>query len=268
MIRVSNIKMEALYPFYLSIYVSISIFGHTCSLKRYCAHEAHFVKVSHKYHFHHFFLFQSLVKFCKDPWESSHQIRFSLQLQTEQCFSSEPSPHPSRPLQAIASERHLPLSHLKGHVLGATLPRYRVRQAPLGSSLPSRQDTTALQNSYAGKHCPLLHLKAPSGHLRRLLHSFSSSLSGQSLLPSQRPALETQTPLLAHLNAWTGQLPFEHSSSEPSTQSARPSQTKNQLMQFPELLHWKVPGVQPPFFALQLELEGKLQSQIPSIHLE
>lgn len=84
--------------------------------------------------------------------------------QTLQCFSSEPSPHPSRPLQVIASERHLPLSHLNGQNLAAIRPRFRILQAPLGSSLPSLQDTTALQNSYAGKHWPLLHLNEPSGH--------------------------------------------------------------------------------------------------------
>lgn len=85
-------------------------------------------------------------------------------LQTLQRFSSEPSPHPSRPLHVIASERHLPLSHLKGQNLALIRPRFRVLQAPLGSSLPSLQDTTALQNSYAGRHWPLLHLNEPSGH--------------------------------------------------------------------------------------------------------
>ncbi|EZA55433.1 hypothetical protein X777_04394, partial [Ooceraea biroi] len=66
--------------------------------------------------------------------------------------AAEPSPHPSRPLQVIASERHLPLSHLNGQNLAEIRPRLRVLQAPLGSSLPSLQDTTALQNSYAGRH--------------------------------------------------------------------------------------------------------------------
>ena len=68
-------------------------------------------------------------------------------LQTEQCNSSELSPQPSLPLQVIASDRHLPFPHLKGQNLGPILPRFLVRQAPRGSSLPSLHDTTALQNS-------------------------------------------------------------------------------------------------------------------------
>lgn len=67
--------------------------------------------------------------------------------QTEQCLSSELSPHPSRPLQVIASDRHRPLEHLNGQTLDETRPRFLDRQAPRGSSVPSRHETTALQNS-------------------------------------------------------------------------------------------------------------------------
>lgn len=214
----------------------------------------------------------------------------------EQRLSSEPSPQPSRPLQAIASERHLPLSHLNGHrdaAIAFLPPLPCLRHASLGSSLPSRQDTTALQNSYAGRHCPLLHLNAPTGHsatdsresnfergwirrndlLRRSLHPTSSSPRGQSLFPSHITALDTQTSLCAHLNACSGHLdPFpeiEQRSSEPSSQSDLPSQTKNQLIQIPELLHWNVPAAHPVFLAAQLlPFPRYSHSHTRSMHLE
>lgn len=70
--------------------------------------------------------------------------------------------------------------------------------------------------------------------LRRLLQPISSSPRGQSRLPSHSPDLDMQTLLSLHLNDCDGQRRRPvHSSSEPSAQSARPSQTKNQLMQLP-----------------------------------
>lgn len=102
--------------------------------------------------------------------------------------------------------------------------------------------------------------------LRRLLQPISSSPRGQSRLPSHSPDLDMQTLLSLHLNACTGQRGPVHSSSEPSAQSARPSQTKNQLMQLPDDRHWNVLGAQPVRRALQLPFVGKLQSHTPPMH--
>lgn len=132
-----------------------------------------------------------------------------------------------------------------------------------GSSLPSAHDIMALQNSYSGRHSPLLHRNVCSGHLRaeryifrhcnirnstksiylpdrNELHPISSSPCEHCFLPSHSAALDTQRPLIWHLKASFGhsftssRIRFKlHSSSEPSLQSGRPSQTKYQLMQTP-----------------------------------
>ena len=102
--------------------------------------------------------------------------------------------------------------------------------------------------------------------LRRLLQPISSSPRGQSRLPSHTPDLDIQILLSLHLNACTGQWRPVHSSSEPSAQSVRPSQTKNQLMQLPDDRHWNVPGAQPVRRALQLLFVEKLQSHTPPMH--
>lgn len=159
-------------------------------------------------------------------------------LQTEQFFSSVPSPHPSRPEQAIALDLHLPLPHLNGQYSDS-----RLRALPLqiwaGSSLPSLHPIIALQNSYSGKHLPSEHWKVLGGQPRFLVawQSVSSSPPGQSLTPSQRLAFEMQRPETLQVNDSIGHLLREHSSSEPSTQSLRPSQTKNQLIHWPVLRH-------------------------------
>lgn len=94
-------------------------------------------------------------------------------LHTEQRSSSLPSPQPSRPEHTIAVDRHLPLAHLKGQYR-LTLdepPKYLVKDCGLvphkcaGSSLPSLQETIALQYSYSGRHSPLRHMNVFSGHL-------------------------------------------------------------------------------------------------------
>lgn len=131
-----------------------------------------------------------------------------------------------------------------------------------GSSLPSLQEIRELQNSYSGRHSPLLHRNVRSGHLRhkgkcrRLnqsislnmntctycadngeLHPTSSSPCGHCFLPSHSDARETHLPLLLQVNDSLGHsnrpfaLSMEHSSSDASLQSGRPSHTKYQLMQ-------------------------------------
>lgn len=70
----------------------------------------------------------------------------------------------------------------------------------------------------------------------------SSSPFGQSTLPSHRLACEMHTAGTAepHLNVCSGHVFLSlQSSSDPSLQSFRPSHTKNQLIQIPELLHCK-----------------------------
>ena len=104
--------------------------------------------------------------------------------------------------------------------------------------------------------------------LRRLPQPSSSSPSGQSLLPSQRPALEIHIPVLWQRKAWTGQRAVKHSSSEPSLQSCLPSQTKNQLIQVPELLHWKVPTSHPGLRALQVLFLLPLETQSQTLFIQ
>lgn len=158
--------------------------------------------------------------------------------QTEQLFSSDPSPHPSLPEQAMALDLHRPLPHLRGQY-----SEFLLLALPLhicaGSSLPSLHPMIALQNSYSGTHFPSPHWYVWGGHplLPRAWQLISSSPSGQSLTPSHRPALEMHLPLFLHLNDSVGHLFLVHSSSDPSIQSLWPSQTKNQLMQLPELRH-------------------------------
>lgn len=159
--------------------------------------------------------------------------------QTEQCCSSLPSPHPSRPEQTIAELRHRPLPHFSGQY---RLPRAVAKLDGLwnvfvittldphkcgGSSLPSRHEMIALQNSYSGKHSPERQGNVFAGHLLDLRKSqlSSSSPSGHWTFPSQSAAFETHFPLRWHLNACCGHCAVEfasldienmHSSSDPS----------------------------------------------------
>lgn len=96
--------------------------------------------------------------------------------QTLHVSSSLPSPQPSRPEHTIAVERHLPLPHLSGQYwlprcLGSLSSRNKKFGSALepqicgGSSLPSRHEMIELQNSYSGRHSPLLQRKVCSGQL-------------------------------------------------------------------------------------------------------
>lgn len=190
----------------------------------------------------------------------------------------------------MAVDLHRPFPHLKGQY---RLPRWpgsvNKRKKKFGtdfdpqrwggSSLPSAHEMMALQNSYSGRHSPLLHRNVCSGHLirkinfelysetnhaiitylpdRNELHPISSSPWEHCFFPSHNAALETHRPLIWHLKASFGhsltssRIRFKlHSSSEPSLQSGRPSQTKYQLMQTPLDRHWKVPAEHPVFWAL------------------
>lgn len=89
------------------------------------------------------------------------------------------------------------------------------------------------------------------------LQPISSSPCEHCFFPSHNAALDTHRPLIWHLNASLGhslissRIRFKlHSSSEPSLQSGRPSQTKYQLIQTPLDRHWNVPGEQPVLSAL------------------
>lgn len=188
-------------------------------------------------------------------------------LHTMQLFSSVPSPQPSLPEHTMALERHLPLPHLIGQYrrcrfrssLSSRMKNEGMDLLPqrcAGSSLPSRQEIIALQNSYSGRHSPLRHWKVFSGHwpfrFRDESQFNSSSPWAHCLLPSQSPAREIHLPLWAHLKVCSGHCgpssfvsSKTHSSSDPSLQSGLPSHTKNQLMQTPLDRHWKVPLAQP-----------------------
>lgn len=104
------------------------------------------------------------------------------------------------------------------------------------------------------------------------LHSNSSSPCGHCFLPSQSVALDTHLPLCAQVNDCLGHsvrpaaLLIEHSSSEPSEQSGRPSHTKYQLMQWPLERHWNVSGAQPVKSAWHVLITSDTweQSQRPS----
>lgn len=62
---------------------------------------------------------------------------------------------------------------------------------------------------------------------------------------------------------------IEQRSSDPSSQSDLPSQTKNQLIHIPELLHWNVPAAHPVFPAAQpLPFPRYSHSHTRSMHLE
>lgn len=159
-------------------------------------------------------------------------------LQTEQLTSSVPSPHPSLPEHAIALDLHLPFPHLRGQYSENRLLDLLLHIWG-GSSLASLHPMIALQNSYSGIHFPSPHWKVSGGHplLPEAWQSTSSSPAAQSRIPSQRLALEMHCPVDLHLKASWGHLVVVHSSSEPSLQSFRPSQTKNQLIQVPVLRH-------------------------------
>lgn len=111
--------------------------------------------------------------------------------QTLHVSSSLPSPQPSRPEHTIAVDRHLPLPHLSGQYwlprcLFGSLSRRNKKlgsafepQICGGSSLPSRHDMMELQNSYSGRHSPLLQRNVCSGQLRFRLKKFDYSLRNQ-----------------------------------------------------------------------------------------
>mgnify|MGYP006965728002 CR=1 FL=1 len=85
-------------------------------------------------------------------------------LQTEHLFSSELSPHPSRPEQTTALDRHLPFVQRNGQYCKLRTDVLQVAvQELLGSSDPSVHEMTALQNSYSGKHRPSSHWNVCTG---------------------------------------------------------------------------------------------------------
>lgn len=169
-----------------------------------------------------------------------------------------PSPQPSRPEHTIAVERHSPLLQRCGQYASGSLrlasrppasirrmKRFGMEREPHkcgGSSLPSLQETIALQYSYSGRHSPDLQRNVCGGQLLppRSWPSQPSSSSpcGHCFRPSQSAAREMQRPLRSQRNASAGQVWFSralwvHSSSESSLQSARPSHTKNHEMHTP-----------------------------------